>query len=98
MLTLFFVPDLGVGNSIEVTGDEAHHAMKVLRLEVGEEILLADGSGAWVRGRVDAIAKKSFTLAAVERGYREEVTPELIVVQALMKSSRAHYCAGLNEI
>lgn len=89
MLTLFFVSDLGIGNSIEVTGDEAHHAIKVLRVEIGEEILLADGSGAWARGRVDAIAKKSFTLATLERGYREEATPELIVVQGLMKSERA---------
>ena len=89
MLTLFFVPDLGIGSSIEVTGDEAHHAIKVLRIEVGEEILLADGAGAWVRGRVGAIAKKSFTLAVVERGFREEAVPELIVVQALMKSERA---------
>jgi len=89
MLTLFFVPDLGSGESIVVAGDEAHHAIKVLRVEVGEEIMLADGSGAWARGGVAAIDKKSFVVTVMERGVAEEVLPELIVIQALMKSDRA---------
>jgi len=89
MLTLFFVPDLGSEESIVVAGDEAHHAIKVLRVEVGEEIMLADGSGAWARGGVAAIDKKSFVVTVMERGVAEEVLPELIVIQALMKSDRA---------
>ena len=75
MLTLFFVPDLGSGANVEVTGDEAHHAIKVLRLAMGEEILLADGTGAWVRGKIDAIAKKSFRTAVLERGSACTGTP-----------------------
>lgn len=89
MLTLFFVPDLGVGNSLEVVGDEAHHAVKVLRIAAGEEILLADGTGAWLRARVDTVAKKSFIAAVLERGYVGEPQPEFIVIQGLMKSDRA---------
>ena len=89
MLTLFFVPDLGAGARIEVSGDEAHHALKVLRLGVGEEILLADGTGAWLRGKIESVAKKSFGTAVLERGFTEQLQPELIVVQALMKSDRA---------
>ena len=89
MLTLFYVPDLGAGGSVEVAGDEAHHAIKVLRIEVGEELLLADGTGAWVRGQVQLIGKKSFTVGVLERGQAEEVSQELVVVQALMKSDRA---------
>ena len=89
MLTLFFVPDLGTGLTVEVQGDEAHHAIKVVRIEIGEELLLADGSGAWVRGNVEAISKKSFTVAVVERGFASDIAPDLIVVQAMMKSDRA---------
>ncbi len=89
MLTLFFVPTLGTNTTIEVTGDEAHHAIKVIRVELGEELLLADGGGAWVRGSIEVIGKKSFTVAVLERGIETEVLPELIVVQALMKSERA---------
>ena len=89
MLTLFFVPSLGTDTTIEVTGDEAHHAIKVLRVLLGEEILLADGGGAWVRGSIEAIGKKSFTVAVLERGIAAPEHPGLIVVQALMKSDRA---------
>ena len=89
MLTLFFVPNLGSAATVVVEGDEAHHAIKVVRVEVGEELLLADGSGAWVRGNVSEISKKSFTLTVVERGIAEPQNPEIIVIQALMKSDRA---------
>ena len=89
MVPLFFVPDLGTGARIIVAGDVAHHAVKVLRVQMGEEILLADGSGAWARGRVETLSKKSFTVHVFERGIANEISPELIVIQALMKSDRA---------
>ena len=89
MLTLFFVSDLGASATIDVDGDEAHHAIKVLRVGIGEEILLADGGGAWARGKVETITKRSFGVEVLERGIAEPVLPELIVVQALMKSDRA---------
>jgi 16S rRNA (uracil1498-N3)-methyltransferase len=89
MLTLFFVPDLGASASILVEGDEAHHAIKVLRIKVDEEVLLADGSGEWARCLVEKISKKSFMAQVLERGISVEISPELIVIQALMKSERA---------
>ena len=89
MLTLFFVPDLGTDSIVHVEGDEAHHAIKVVRIKIGEELLLADGGGAWVRGNVESISKKSFTVTVVERGFASDIAPDLIVVQAMMKSDRA---------
>lgn len=89
MLTLFYLPDLGAGSSIEVSGGEAHHAIKVMRFEIGEELLLSDGVGAWARGKVESISKKSFKVSVLERGFVEQILPELIVIQALMKSDRA---------
>ena len=44
MLTLFLVDKLEDSNLIEIAGDEAHHAIKVLRITVGEEILISDGT------------------------------------------------------
>ena len=64
-----------------VDGDEAHHAIKVLRVEINEEIMLADGSGAWVRGSVASIDKKSFVVSVLERGLAQGVQPELIIIQ-----------------
>ena len=88
MLTLFLVDKLEDSNLIEVSGDEAHHAIKVLRINVGEEILISDGAGNWVRSCVENIEKKTFTAKVLERGFQPEKSPRLIVVQGLPKSDR----------
>ena len=88
MLTLFLVDKLESSQSIEVAGDEAHHAIKVLRIKLGEEILVSDGAGNWVRAVVENIEKKTLTAKVLERGFQEEKSPRLIVVQGLPKSDR----------
>ena len=88
MLTLFLVDKLEDSNLIDVAGDEAHHAIKVLRINVGEEILISDGAGNWVRACVENIEKKTFTAKVLERGFQPEKSPRLIVVQGLPKSDR----------
>ena len=88
MLTLFLVENLSAATNIEVSGDEAHHAIKVLRVKVGEEILLCDGNGSWARAAISQIDKKSFQVDVLERGYQEERSPKLIVIQGLPKSDR----------
>ena len=42
------------GSLVEVTGDEAHHAVAVRRMRVGEALLLTDGRGALAGGAVEA--------------------------------------------
>jgi 16S rRNA (uracil1498-N3)-methyltransferase len=88
MLTLFLIDKLEDSNLIEIAGDEAHHAIKVLRISVGEEILISDGAGNWVRASVENIEKKTFTAKVLERGFQPEKSPRLIVVQGLPKSDR----------
>ena len=88
MLTLFLVDKLEGSDSIEVAGDEAHHAIKVLRIKLGEEILISDGAGNWVRASVENIEKKTFIAKVLERGFQSEKSPRLIVVQGLPKSDR----------
>ena len=88
MLTLFLVDKLDSSQIIEVTGDEAHHAIKVLRINLGEEILVSDGNGNWVRAAVEKIEKKSFSAKVLERGIQEQRSPKIIVVQGIPKSDR----------
>lgn len=92
MLSVFVIPSLDgseVGSEILIEGDEAHHAIKVVRLELGEEISLTDGRGNWARTKVNSIEKKSFTASVLERGFEEIKKPEFIVIQAMTKSDRA---------
>ena len=86
MLQLFFVEDLA---NPELTGDNAHHAHRVLRMNVGEELLVSDGEGRYERCEITSITKSSVSLKVIESGRQEPITQSISVVQALPKSDRA---------
>jgi 16S rRNA (uracil1498-N3)-methyltransferase len=88
MLSLFFVDELATGQTQELSGDEGHHAVSVMRMKVGEQIKIADNSGNWVSGAITEVNKKSLKIDVISRGSTQLQTPELIVVQALTKSDR----------
>ena len=52
MLTLFFVDELSSGSTQEIDKEDAHHAVKVLRLNIGEQIKISDGDSNWVSGPI----------------------------------------------
>jgi 16S rRNA (uracil1498-N3)-methyltransferase len=88
MLSLFFVPELTNAPTLTVHGEEAHHAITVVRLGVGDQALLADGSGNWAQVEILATTKKSFDARVIQAGRQEPASPQLTVVQALTKSDR----------
>jgi 16S rRNA (uracil1498-N3)-methyltransferase len=88
MLSLFFVDQIGSGSTQELSGDEGHHAVKVMRLQIGEQIKIADKLGNWVSGAITEVGKKSLKINVSERGNAEHLKPELILVQAVTKSDR----------
>ncbi|MEY3671171.1 MAG: hypothetical protein RI904_828 [Pseudomonadota bacterium] len=75
MLTLFFVDDLpaGVGVRYEFNNEDAHHAIKVLRLSPGERFNLGDGKGAWSRVVIENVNKKSMTVKVLESGFQQNL-------------------------
>ena len=86
LLQLFFVEDF---NNPELTGDNAHHADRVLRMSVGEELLVSDGAGKWARCSIVSISKKSIALNLIESGFEQLEANKISVLQALPKSDRA---------
>jgi 16S rRNA (uracil1498-N3)-methyltransferase len=88
MLNQFFVSHLPSSGEVIVDGDEAHHALKVLRIKEGERIRLSDGAKSFAEVEVITIGKSQFTCSIKSYG---EVAPsriQLTVVQALPKSDR----------
>ena len=77
-----------VGAVVEVTGDEAHHAVAVRRLRVGEPVVLTDGAGTAVTGAVESTGKRVFAVRASAISHTPRPTPEVVVVQALPKGDR----------
>ena len=88
MLTLFFTDQINDGSTQTLDKDEAHHAIKVLRLNLGEVIKISDGVKKWVSGPIIEISKKVLTISVSEKGEFEEKKPELVLVQAVTKSDR----------
>lgn len=88
MLSLFFVDQLSSSDNQTLDGDEGYHAVKVLRLAVGEKIKVSDGKGNWAAGAVVEVGKKTLQIKVTERGQYKVIKPELIVVQAVTKSDR----------
>jgi 16S rRNA (uracil1498-N3)-methyltransferase len=88
VLTLFFTDQINNGSTQILDKDEAHHAIKVLRLKLGEVIKISDGVKKWVSGPIIEISKKELTISVSEKGEFEEKSPELVLVQAVTKSDR----------
>ena len=71
------------------TGDEAHHAVAVRRLRVGEQVVLTDGAGTRRSATVAATGKRVFAVTvAVGRASSSRPQPSVTVVQALPKGDR----------
>lgn len=90
-LPVHLVPSLAgvaVGDVVEVTGDEAHHAVAVRRLAVGESVVLTDGLGLSVVGAVAETGKRVFSVAVASVRAESPASPTITVVQALPKGER----------
>ncbi|SEC83916.1 16S rRNA (uracil1498-N3)-methyltransferase [Nocardioides exalbidus] len=79
---------VSVGQVVEVTGDEAHHAVAVRRLREGEPVVLTDGLGTSVTGEVAATGKRVLSVAVASIESTERPEPAVTVVQALPKGDR----------
>ena len=52
----FYTPD--IRTKAELPEEEAAHCLRVLRLTVGDEVLLTDGKGFFYKALIDGIAGK----------------------------------------
>ncbi|MEZ5085768.1 MAG: 16S rRNA (uracil(1498)-N(3))-methyltransferase [Tessaracoccus sp.] len=77
------------GQVIVVTGDEARHAGAVKRIELGEEVLLANGRGLGARGSVELVSKTEVRVR-VDDALADRPQPIAVTaVQALAKGDRS---------
>ncbi|EYT52691.1 16S rRNA methyltransferase [Leucobacter sp. UCD-THU] len=93
MANLYYREDLAAGQLapgalVEVTGDEARHAVRVSRLRQGERILLGDGAGTLGAGVAEQVAKDRFAVRIERVEAAPEPTQRLVLVQALAKGDR----------
>jgi len=70
---------------IELTGQEALHASKVLRKGKGEKILITDGRGKRFIGVIDSVTKSSISVEIQEIEKYEKSVPPFILAFGLIK-------------
>ncbi|WP_139978366.1 16S rRNA (uracil(1498)-N(3))-methyltransferase [Nocardioides litoris] len=90
-LPVHLVPSLATaapGGTVVVEGDEAHHAVAVRRLRVGEPVVLTDGAGRTATGPVAATGKRRLEVVVDRVDDAPRPDPEVLVVQALPKGDR----------
>jgi 16S rRNA (uracil1498-N3)-methyltransferase len=80
--------DAAVGSMVEVAGDEAHHAVAVRRLRLGESLVLTDGLGRSVVGHVASTDKRALAVTVASVVDMPLPVPSVTVVQAIPKGDR----------
>ena len=90
-LKRFFVNT--VGETTELCGEEFEHAKNVLRLAVGDEVILLDNSGKEYTAVITAVEKKRMTLNVVreEVGTREAETDVCLLFGYLKNADKNEF-------
>lgn len=80
--------DARAGDTVVLTGTEAHHAASVRRVRVGEEVTVGDGRGAWLTGHCESVAPREVVVRVDSRMDAPAPRPRVVLVQALAKGDR----------
>lgn len=93
MANLYFNEQLdaaafAAGALVELTGDEARHAVRVSRLRIGERILVGDGAGTIAEGVVESTDRDRFSVRIGHTQNEAAPAQRLVLVQALAKGDR----------
>jgi 16S rRNA (uracil1498-N3)-methyltransferase len=86
-------------DNVMLDGADGHHLQRVRRLRAGELVTAADGSGAWRRYEVGAVANGRLDLVAIAaRRVEPELVPPIGVALALTKGGLDHVVARVTEL
>ena len=94
-MSRFYVPKESVeGDSVYISGKEAHHILDVMRLKVSDHITVFDGTGKVYTGIVKEAGRKSLSLKIIEtRNLSGEERHSITLIQAIPKKEKMDYIA-----
>src|SRR5689334_22722644 len=85
MHRFYLAPEASLGESLTLSGSDAHHALHVMRVSKGDQIVLLDGQGGERLCEVKATGKNTLSLQVVEKRSIASLPYRLTLVQALPK-------------
>ena len=87
----FYLPVSLETPAVELTGAEAHHLKDVLRLEVGDRVVLFDGRGTEAQARIASIGKRAVSLEVLDVRSVPAVAPPVALATAIPKGDRFRF-------
>ncbi len=91
MRRFFVSPDLCRESRIELTGDEAHHAARVLRVAPGEQVTVLDGAGGMFTCVVESTTKQRVELRVEQKTFAPRLPCQITLLQAIPKTKAMDY-------
>lgn len=86
-----------MGDEIEISGTEARHIQRVLRLKKGDEIVIFDGKGMEYWGAIESQRLHRVTVKIKKTGTPRRESPiNVILGQALLKGNKMEYVLQKN--
>lgn len=85
----YIEPDAVQGNSAVLDGTEAHHALHVVRVRHGDPVVLFDGVGRELQGRVSGTTRHDVTVQITEDRNVEPESRTLTLLQAALHRDKA---------
>ncbi|HMO14924.1 MAG TPA: RsmE family RNA methyltransferase [Pirellulaceae bacterium] len=87
----FFVDDFA-SERVELNDAESHHALRALRLEIGDSVILFDGKGREAQATIAELGKKRiwFQISCITERSRE-LPGDLVIASALPKAERQRF-------
>jgi 16S rRNA (uracil1498-N3)-methyltransferase len=84
----FFAGAPGPGETVVLEAEDAHHAIRSLRLRVGDRFTSSDGRGSLVTCRVSRATRLLVEGEVLDRSAAEPVRPEISLLLAAPKAER----------
>ncbi len=88
----FFLEAKPSAELITLEGDQAHHAVQVMRFKIGDAIVLFDGSGVEYHAVIDQIAKKRLELRILDTvSLERSLDTKMTLAVAMPKGDRQKF-------
>jgi 16S rRNA (uracil1498-N3)-methyltransferase len=86
-IPFFYIPTTGEAQTfITLDEDTSKHVVQVLRMKIGEQLLLTDGKGNLLTCKITGTDKKKCVVAIQETKYKKQETRKICVAISLLKN------------
>ena len=94
----FIFKELNINDTVIISGDDAHHIIKVLRYKPGDLLKLSDGKNTEATAVIEEIDAKDIQIKTkiIEKNMKENIKPVITLFQGLPKGDKLDFILQKN--